>query len=130
LKWKDEYATDVEKIDNQHKMIFKMSEDFRGALDDGAGGAVYAGLLESLQIYCEGHFGFEEKCMDNYHCPVANENKAAHALFLTVLNQFAERYGKAGFQRTDAFELIDLIDSWLSEHICRIDIHLKNCVKD
>lgn len=130
MKWKDEYATGVAIVDNQHRMIFKMSEDFRDALNDDVGSSVYAGLLESLQIYCEGHFGFEEKCMDNYHCPVAKENKAAHKLFLLVLKEFEERYQNAGYQRTDAFELVDLIDSWLAEHIGRIDIHLKNCVKD
>ena len=33
MKWSDQYATGIDHIDDQHKMIFKMAEDFRAALD-------------------------------------------------------------------------------------------------
>jgi hemerythrin len=43
MKWSDEYSTGVERIDNQHKMLFRMSEDFRTSLDDGLGDRIYDG---------------------------------------------------------------------------------------
>ena len=128
MKWRDDYATGVQRIDEDHKMIFKMAEDFRSALDEGRGGTVYAVLLDALRLYCDGHFGFEEQCMETYRCPVAQRNKEAHVGFLETLSGFKQRYAASGYDRTDARRLVDTVDQWLDNHICRIDIHLKRCV--
>jgi len=128
MKWSDQYATGNEQIDDQHRMIFRMAEDFRAALDEGRGEGVYEEMLQSLDLYVRTHFGFEEKCMDKYGCPVAAGNKKAHGRFVEVLAKFQERYGASGFDRMDARELVDTIDQWLVDHICRIDARLKEYV--
>ncbi len=128
MKWSDDYATGIERIDDDHKMIFKMAGDFRAALDECNGGAVYCVLLNALNLYCRGHFGFEERCMDEYRCPVAQKNKDAHAKFLEALSEFQRRYSVSGYDPKDARRLVDTVDQWLTDHICHIDIHLKRCV--
>jgi len=35
MKWSDDYATGIERIDEQHKTIFRMAEDFGAALATG-----------------------------------------------------------------------------------------------
>ena len=130
MKWIDEYATGVERIDEQHRMIFKMAEDFRSALDEGKGKVVYPTLLESLSLYCDGHFGFEEDCMAEHSCPVAQINEKAHARFLETLSGFQRQYADQGYDSFEARKLVDTIDKWLSDHICNIDVHLRNCVKE
>jgi hemerythrin len=126
MKWSDQYATGIEQIDGQHKMIFRMAEDFRAALDEGKGEGVYGGMLESLDLYVRTHFGIEERCMEKYHCPVAEGNKRAHAKFEEVLTGFRGRYAANGFDRSDARELVDTLDGWLADHICRIDVRLRD----
>ncbi len=128
MKWSEKYATGVHRVDEDHKMIFKMAEDFRAALDAGKGDAVYSVLLDALSTYCRGHFGFEEQCMNEYRCPVAQENKAAHAEFLETLSGFQKRYAASGYDLADARKLVDTVDQWLDNHICHVDIHLKRCV--
>lgn len=123
MKWKEEYAIGIQRIDEQHKMIFKIAEDFRAALDEGRGATVYSELLNFLHRYCRGHFSFEERCMDEYRCPVAQRNKDAHVRLIEVLSGFQQRYASSGYERTDARSLVDTIDQWLADHICRIDIH-------
>ncbi len=130
IAWSQKYATGIERIDEQHRMIFKMAADFEGALDEGGGERAYGALLGYLGAYCRGHFRFEESCMEDYKCPVAQENKDAHVHFMEVLDDYSRRYETGGYQAEDAKELVDLIDSWLDAHICRIDIHIKNCVRD
>ena len=49
MKWKEEYATGLKTIDDQHRMIFKMSEDFRSSLDEGGGANVYRTLQDHLE---------------------------------------------------------------------------------
>ncbi len=128
MKWRDDYATGVQSIDEDHKMIFKMAEDFRAALDVGRGDAVYSVLLEFLSLYCRGHFGFEERCMEEFRCPVAEKNKEEHIRFLEKLSEFQEHYAASGYDHTDARRLVDTVDQWLDNHICRIEVHLKRCV--
>jgi len=128
MKWSENYATGVEQIDKDHQMIFQMSEDFRATLDEGLGGEVYSVMLDNLSVYFRGHFSFEERCMTEHQCPVAQENKAAHKKFIKTLSGFQQRYVTQGYNRADARQLVDTIDQWLDRHICRIDIHLKRCV--
>lgn len=128
MKWKEDYATGVERVDEDHKMIFQMSTDFRAALDEGLGGEVYSVLLDNLSLYCRGHFGYEERCMNEFRCPVAHKNKEAHAGFLEVLSGFQQRYKASGYDRANARKLVDAVDQWLTDHICNIDIHLRRCV--
>lgn len=129
MKWSDDYATGVERIDNQHKSIFKMTEDFHAVLDEGRGERVYDTLLRSLDQYVRFHFGLEERCMDEYRCPMAERNREAHLKFVEVLSDYKQRYAAKGFELSDARGLVDTLDNWLSEHICRIDVHLKRHVK-
>ncbi len=125
MKWSDAYATGIDRVDEQHKTIFKMAEDYRSALDEGHGELVYGDMLRSLDLYVRTHFGYEEGCMVRYQCPVMEENKEAHTRFVEVLAGFNQRYVVAGFDRTEARNLVDTIDHWLAEHICRIDVRLK-----
>ena len=126
MKWSDEYATGIARVDEQHKMLFKMAEDYRFALDEGRGERVYSEMLRSLDLYIRTHFGYEEGCMLKYDCAVAEANKEAHTRFVQVLAGFHQRYAVAGFDATDARNLVDTLDHWLVEHICRIDIRLKD----
>jgi hemerythrin len=128
LEWKEEFATGVDRVDEDHKMIFKMAGDFRAALDAGRGREVYSTLLDNLYVYCRGHFGFEEQCMHEHRCPVAQKNKNAHAYFLETLAGFIQRYADYGYDASEARRLTDTVDRWLTDHICSIDIHLKRCV--
>ncbi|HJP31722.1 MAG TPA: bacteriohemerythrin [Candidatus Latescibacteria bacterium] len=128
MKWKEEYATGIPRLDEQHQMLFKMTEDYRVALDEDMGEQTYVDLLVVLTRYCRGHFGFEEDCMEQHKCPMAKENKEAHAQFLDVLAKYQQRYSAIGFDGVDARKLVDTLDQWLDSHICRIDTHLKRCV--
>ena len=78
MKWREEYATGIRRIDEQHKTIFKTAENFQSAIDTGAG---------------------------------------------------ESRYVTNGYIGADAQELVNTVDNWLDKHICRIDVHLKKCVK-
>ena len=129
MEWSDDYATGVQRIDDQHKRIFKTADDYRIAFDEGKGEASYGVLLDFLERYCRSHFGFEERCMEEHRCPVAQQNKEAHAAFLAVVREFLQRYESSGYRPADALELLDTVDQWLHDHICRIDIHLRDCVR-
>ncbi|MHB1310414.1 MAG: bacteriohemerythrin [Gemmatimonadaceae bacterium] len=128
MRWSDEYATGIPGVDEQHKMLFSSVGDFREALAEGVGSRTYGMLLEFLDQYTRGHFSFEEGCMEQYRCPVAQQNRDEHTALLRTLGQFRERFAARGYHADDARSLLDTLDHWLASHICRVDIHLKHCV--
>jgi hemerythrin len=127
MKWSPAYATGVESIDEQHQLLFKMSDDYRAALEQGQGDQVYELVLEFLDSFARAHFGHEEQCMERWRCPVAAQNIAAHGRFVDRVQEFQQRYAQRGFSQSDADQLVDFIDTWLAAHIARIDIQLKDC---
>jgi hemerythrin len=129
MQWSEQFSTGIQRVDDQHKMLFTMAEGFRAALDEGKGERVYEEILHALDLYARAHFRFEERCMDKYHCPMAQRNQEAHEKFVAVLVQFQQRHAERGFDRADARDLVDTLEQWLADHIGRIDVHLKHCVK-
>lgn len=129
MKWSDDYLIGEKQIDEQHKVLFKMAGDFQTALGEGRGEKTYGLLLDFLESYFRGHFKYEERCMEEYHCPIADKNRADHQRFMTVYDDFHKRYESRGYQSDDAHELMNTIEDWLASHIGRIDLQLKLYVK-
>ena len=129
MKWSEWYATGIRHLDEQHKMLFKMSEDYRVALDEERGERLYVSMLESLTAYASAHFGIEQDCMFRYQCPAAEANEKAHLQFIEVLDWFRRRHAERGFNAAEAERLVTFIDEWLANHIGRIDVQLKPCVE-
>ncbi len=129
MKWDDKYAIGIQRVDKQHRMIFRAAEDFRDALDGGSGERTYAIFLNFLDDYCEKHFKTEEQYMEENHCPVAQKNKDEHSIFLVTIHDYQQRLKDCGYMDSSARELLNLIDQWINDHICQIDIQLKDYVK-
>lgn len=130
MEWKDEFSTGIERLDEQHRMLFQMTGDFHLALEEGRGERTYGLLLGLLSEYSLAHFEFEEKCMERHRCPVAEQNRAAHQGFLRMLGDFRLRHESRGYRVEDAHELIDALERWLEGHICRIDSRLRASVNE
>ena len=101
-QWSDDYSIGIEGIDRQHRMIFTLANDLQIALDEGRGAQEYGVLLHILERYVRDHFGFEQQCMDLYHCPVAQENRDAHTTFAARLAEFTQGYATHGFELVEA----------------------------
>jgi hemerythrin len=129
MKWTDEYATGIPQIDEQHKMLFKMADDYRAALDEGEGERTYDLLLDFLERYTSAHFSFEERCMEEYRCPVAEKNKEAHAHFMVTLRDFKSRFSANRYRASDATALVETVEQWLAGHITRTDSVLRQYVE-
>lgn len=129
MQWSSEFATGIERLDEQHRMLFTMVGDFRLALDEGRGARSYGLLLGLLDDYARAHFEFEETCMVEYRCPAAALNHQAHAGFLRLISDHRTRYQARGFDAGDARTLVESLGRWLADHIGRIDTQLRDAVR-
>ncbi len=124
ITWSNAYATGIQSIDEQHRMLFRMTSEFRSALESD-GQTAFDKLLTGLETYARTHFRLEEECMVRYRCPVASQNRQAHDRFVQILADMRQRYSIIGFDRKDAQELIGLLEEWLVSHISLVDVQLK-----
>jgi len=129
MKWKDKYAIGIKRVDEQHRMIFRVTETSGMLSTGGSGERTYAIFLNFLDDYCEKHFKAEEQYMEENHCPVAQKNKDEHSIFRATIHDYQQRLKDSGYMDSSARELLNLIDQWINNHICRIDIQLKDDVK-
>jgi hemerythrin len=128
LEWSDEYCTGIAKVDDQHKKLFQMVNEFEKDIREGKGERAYRAALVFLSGYVKNHFGFEEKCMEEHRCPMAETNHNAHQKFLATFKSFEEKLGKEGFTWENLRDLHTTVEDWLVSHICKVDVHLKSCV--
>ncbi|HZI89611.1 MAG TPA: hemerythrin family protein [Candidatus Polarisedimenticolia bacterium] len=129
MEWTEKYATGIPQLDDQHRTLFRMTSDFRLALDEGKGDRVYGNLLQSLDLYARSHFRFEEGCMVKYACPALDSNRAAHRNFVDALSRYQKKFSTSGFTPTDGRDLVDHLDTWLDTHIGNLDTQLQKAVE-
>lgn len=127
--WQEEYSTGVREIDNQHKDLF----DFMNKLDDCIENGTFHGpqiqsLIGFLTAYTKSHFIYEEMCMRTRICPAKEKNEKAHQNFIDYYMRFVEEYQYTDTPDIKLIELSDFLKKWMIDHICKIDVHLKNCI--
>lgn len=129
IEWQNKYEIGVPEIDEQHRWIFDFVNGLEQQLKLGDKGARIDEVLESLNQYAKRHFNYEEGCMLKWKCPVAAQNKKAHDNFIFAYENFMERYKREGHSDDLAWKIHDMVEDWITNHICLIDMKLKNCQK-
>src|SRR5689334_21163024 len=107
-------------VGEQHRWVARMCDDYRLALNAGQGERTYRLLLEMLESFVRMHIEYEDALLE---CPCAAERQTRrtkeNAVFEGIL-QFETRYLQNGFSELDAHELLDTVESWLSQHCARL----------
>ena len=130
LEWKNYFSTKIDEVDEQHKRLFEMINDFEQKVRDDRARSGYKDVLEFLGDYVKVHFVAEEKIMEENQCPTAQKNKEAHSQFLNTYSDFVNRFETEGYSESLAEELLDMMKDWLVKHICGVDVHLKYSIAE
>ena len=127
----DTMSTGLPLIDAQHKMLFEKFNELSERISGGQSASREAAgeVLDFLQFYAVWHFGQEENCMNQYKCPVAAQNKRAHAEFVKTFNKFYEQWQTGDMTPQLVSDTHAHLENWLLEHVARTDSQLRSCVK-
>jgi len=130
ITWDESMSTGLEELDAHHKEIIAKFNEFSAAIEHGYGADLeLAGdILDFLQFYAAWHFRREERCMDQYQCPVAQINKRAHAEFVEKFNLFYEHWQEHGIDINVTYKTFIELEEWIRNHIVGIDTQLRGCV--
>jgi hemerythrin len=66
--------------------------------------------------------------MNSYRCPAEGKNKLEHERFRTFIRDYKRQCGQEGFKLELLAQLHETMQSWIEEHILRIDTQLRPCI--
>jgi hemerythrin len=131
--WKKEFETGFEKLDQQHRVLIdniNLLEDLLHTTNPTPKEAKFIiKLVDYLEGYADFHFQGEEQCMESYQCPAHAENQREHERFRGFIQDYKRLCEHQGFKVELLRNLHQVMISWITEHILKIDTRLKPCIK-
>ena len=129
IEWNAEkMATGFPEIDAQHKEWIRRINEFDDAVVNRKGQEAIQNTLDFLTQYSETHFASEEAIMAQRNSPVQEANRAAHDEFRGKLAEIRAWVKNEGATSVEVVELRFVLEQWLVNHICTIDVQLRNVV--
>jgi hemerythrin len=122
IEWTADLATGVEFIDDQHKELFKRTNDLLAACVQGEGVDGVLKTIAFLTQYVVEHFNSEEEVMRRARYASYAEHAKMHREFRKTVEAFAAEIMKSGRVGTDTvIRMNRLIVGWLNNHIRKVD---------
>lgn len=115
LVWRSSMATGIDLIDNDHKTLIKLINNFQQATEFNVGEEMIQHSLDEVLRYTKYHFNREEILMELNSYPDFAAHQKQHQAMIEKINLYVTEY------RTDKSHAIDhilhFLQSWLIQHI-------------
>ena len=131
IEWDERLmTTGIPEIDVQHKKWISKFNEFENAINRQKGEEACSNALLFFIRYADTHFRFEEDLMEHYHCSARYLNKEEHEKFRTRIQELTYMAWPLGATPEDVLRLEEELVNWLKDHICNVDVKLRECVLD
>jgi hemerythrin len=120
--WDDDFLTGTAEIDEQHRRLIALIDEFYKALGRTEPRAAIERLLRGLLEYTNYHFSTEERYMRQVQYPDLQAHLAQHEAFADKMQDVAERFFKGDLVLS--LEITQFLRDWLSGHILGVDKRL------
>ena len=130
IQWTPDLTVGVEKIDEQHRELFRRFDALIEACKERRGRQEVGDLLGFLSDYVISHFGEEEGLMVSRGYPDFESHLAQHKLFMRKLDALREELLREGPSTGVVIKTNQTVLAWLIEHIKRIDTRFGSFLKD
>lgn len=120
---KPEYFTGIDFIDEEHAKLFEITNEIYDLLTNQFIPDKYDYILKvinDLKEYAKYHFEHEEEYMMSIGYKRVFSQKIAHDEFIDRINELSVEHIESN-QRESLLELLEFLNSWLSEHIFKKD---------
>ena len=127
LKWKDAYSMGENGIDEQHKGLFKLSNEIYYLVEDGVNEPEqFRELFMALNDYTVEHFIYEEMVLQQKGYPQVKEHIKSHLLFSDKLKSIALSIN----EESKIKEIGEFVTTWLLKHVLEEDMRYKAFIKN
>lgn len=115
IVWKEEYSVGIESLDNDHKKLISLLNQFNTAYDYAMSEEFEREALNDLINYTKYHFEREEKLLEQYHYDDLEAHKAQHQQMIDQVVSFQQLYLEKGHDSLN--EISGFLANWLIKHI-------------
>ena len=115
IQWKDEYSVGITHIDQDHKKLISLLNQFTVAYDHAMDEDFEKKALEELIEYTQYHFKREEKLMSDNDYPDFDAHQAKHQEMIEQVGTFVDLYNEKGHDALK--EISEYLTVWLISHI-------------
>lgn len=122
MPWTPLFSVGIREIDEQHKILFDLANEFDAAARAGHEAEVIERILDDLISYTEYHFASEERLMRRHEYTASAAHLAEHEDLKRSVRDFRRRVGEGGARLTP--ELLTFFRDWLTRHIMNSDRQL------
>jgi len=119
--WQDDFAVGVERIDEQHRELFRQFNVLGDAVWDGKDKEHIAELLHFLVDSIVKHFGDEEKLMHPEDYPDYEAHLQAHRDHVQELSDFVRMSDAGEVQFSLVISIVIRLGEWTRDHIRGMD---------
>jgi len=125
MKWKKEYEIGIEEVDNQHRKLVELINNYNKTISDKKinTSSEIGQVLIYLINYTDFHFKTEEKFMEKLNYPGINEHKEIHRGLIQKLKGILLKIKKK--ESYSPIEFYYFLMSWLNDHILGEDIKIR-----
>jgi hemerythrin-like metal-binding protein len=115
IDWVSALAVGVEAIDEQHRQLFSLLNEFQKASSADSDESLLRETVNELVEYTKIHFAFEETLLAKHEYPDIEPHKLAHMQLAVQVNRYAEsaKFGAGPLSS----ELYFFLRTWLNGHI-------------
>ena len=115
FKWNNTFSVGVASIDEQHKILINMINDFYDNLKNRSNNENISILINEMKNYAQFHFALEEKYMTQFNYPEVVLHKEQHDYFDNKVEELEEKFNKDTL--IISFEITSFLKEWLKNHI-------------
>ncbi len=120
MSWSDRFRVGVRAIDNDHRQLFSIVNNYHEAVQGKRPQAAIASTFTALENYAEEHFSREEGYMETANYPELGVHKLEHEDLLEALSEHKRKFQSAP-ANFDHAEFLAFLKKWLTEHILMED---------
>lgn len=117
--WSDELSVGNQFIDNDHKKLIKMINNFHNAMQEGRGKEVISKVLNNLFIYTSEHFKREEDEMLRIKYALFEDHRRKHQQLISQVENLQTDLDNGKIMLTT--KVSDFLKDWLYSHILQTD---------
>jgi hemerythrin len=129
IAWNPRLETGHEKIDSQHKQLFKLTSDLAESCSNGSNAQSVGNALDFLASYAVDHFSDEEDLMKLHGYPEYAGHKQKHDGFKETVADLINTYKATGSSADLSGKVNSVIVRWLTAHITQVDRKMAEYVK-
>ena len=120
LAWNDAYGLGNNKIDNEHKNLFKIASKAFGVVNPKQKLEKIRSILKELILYTQVHFEDEESFMKSIGYPEVDTHHQLHQKIIISMKDFTNKLSTMNINEIEK-ELARLIEMWFIHHIIYVD---------